>query len=61
MTLLILGWDPDQNEFAILMAWPEWGNQGHGWLPAWPDLIGNYLDSLSAIEAYEPLPRSNGG
>jgi hypothetical protein len=60
-TLLILGWDPDQREFAILMAWPEWGDEGRGWLPDRPRLIGDYLHQASAIAAYEVDPKNAAG
>lgn len=55
-TLLILGWDPMEKSFAMLMPWPEWGDRGYGWLPNEPKLFGDYLSLASAIEAYEVNP-----
>jgi hypothetical protein len=52
-TILMLGWAPDQDVFAILMAWPDWGDRGYGWMPNISRLFGDFLHDASSIEAYQ--------
>jgi len=51
--ILILGWDPAEKLFAMMVPWPEWGDRGNGWLPDLRLLFKEYIGEADAIEGYE--------